>query len=216
MEERKVVEFKKKEFAMKEYIKNSIGKGKISRVEIKYTPIGEKIIISTHRPGLVIGRGGEKINEIMEIIKKKFELENPQIEIEEIKNPEFDARIVAEDIALALEKNGPLKFKVIAYKTLQKIMNAGALGAEIVLSGKLPSSRARVWRFSQGYLKKTGESTSVVDKAKATAQTRPGIIGIKVSIIAPGTKLKGRIELDEEKLNKIKEQSKEVLKNGKN
>ncbi len=61
MEERKIVKFKKDEFAIKEYIKKTIGKGKVSRVKIEYTPIGEKIIVSTHKPGLVIGRGGEKI-----------------------------------------------------------------------------------------------------------------------------------------------------------
>jgi len=50
MEEKNVVKFKKEEFAVREYIKNSLGKGKISRIRIQYTPIGEKIIISTNKP----------------------------------------------------------------------------------------------------------------------------------------------------------------------
>ena len=61
MEERNIVKFKKDEFAIKEYIKSILGKGKISKVRIEYTPIGEKVIVSTNKPGLVIGRRGEKL-----------------------------------------------------------------------------------------------------------------------------------------------------------
>ena len=185
MEERKTVKFKKDEFAVKEYIKKSVGKGKLSKVRIEYTPVGEKVIISTHKPGLIIGKGGEKILELTNVLKKQFKLENPHIEIEEITRPEFDARIIADEIALSLERFGPLKFKVTVYKSLEKIMKAGALGTEIRLSGKLPSSRARTWRFAQGYLKKTGESANVVDRAQARAETKPGTIGIKVAILSP-------------------------------
>ena len=64
MEERKAVNLKKEEFAIREYIKKSVGKGKVSRVKIDYTPMGEKILVSTHKPGLVIGRRGEKIEEL--------------------------------------------------------------------------------------------------------------------------------------------------------
>ncbi len=132
-------------------------KGKISKIKIEYTPVGEKVVIFTNKPGMVIGRGGERIEELTTTLKKRFTLENPYVEISEIREPEFDAQIMADDIALAIENFGPLKFKVIAYKTLQKIMGAGALGAEIRLSGKLPGARAKSWRFAQGYLKKTGE-----------------------------------------------------------
>ena len=96
MEERNVIKFKKEEFAVREYIKNSLGKGKISKVKIEYTPVGEKIIISTNKPGLVIGRKGDKIFELTKVLKDKFKLENPNIEIDEIMNPEFDAQIMAD------------------------------------------------------------------------------------------------------------------------
>ncbi len=204
MEERKTVKFKKEEFAVKEYIKKFSGKGKISRVKIEYTPIGEKIIISTHKPGLLIGRGGEKILELTKILKKQFKLENPHIEIDEITQPEFDAQITADEIALSLERFGPLKFKVIAYKSLQRIMNAGALGVEIRLGGKLPGARAKQWRFAQGYLKKTGDSAKVVDRAQARAETKPGTVGVKVAILSPYAILKDKIVIDEELINKLK------------
>ncbi len=204
MEERNIVKFKKDEFNIRKYIKDSLGKGKISKVRIEYTPIGEKIIISTHKPGLIIGRRGEKIEELTRILKGRFKLENPNIEIDEITQPELDAQINADEIALALERFGPLKFKVVAYRTLQRIMNAGALGVEIRLGGKLPSSRAKQWRFAQGYLKKTGDSAKVVDRAQATAQTKPGTVGVKVSILSPYAILNDKIEINDKLIEKLK------------
>jgi small subunit ribosomal protein S3 len=204
MEERHIVKFKKDEFAIKEYIKSILGKGKISKVKIEYTPVGEKVIVSTNKPGLIIGKRGEKIDELTDVLKTKFKLENPRVEIDEIRQPEFDAQIVADEIALGLEKLGPLKFKVIAYKSLQKIMDAGALGAEIVLGGKLPSARAKTWRFSQGYLKKIGDTAKVVDRAKSRAETKPGTVGIKVSILSPYAVLKDKLEINKDIIERLK------------
>jgi len=204
MEERKTVALKKEEFSIREYIKNFLGKGKVSKVRIEYTPVGEKIIVSTNKPGLVIGKKGEKIGELTEVLKKKFKLENPHVEIDEITKPEFDAQLMADDIALSLEKMGPLKFKVIAYRTLDRIMKAGALGAEIRLGGKLPSSRAKQWRFSQGYLKKVGDTAKVVDRAQSRAETRPGTVGIKVSILSPNAILTDKVNINEELLRKLR------------
>jgi small subunit ribosomal protein S3 len=203
MEERKIVQFKKDELKVKEYIKRSLGKGRISNVRIEYTPVGEKIIVSTNKPGLVIGRKGEKIDELTRTLKRRFKLENPHIDIFEIKKMEYDAQLIADEIAMGLERLGPLKFKVIAYRTLQRIIDAGALGVEIRLSGKLPSSRARTWRFAHGYLKKTGDSAKIVDKAQSRAQTKPGTIGIKVSILSPDAILKDRIYVNDEMMNQI-------------
>ncbi|MEM4259470.1 MAG: 30S ribosomal protein S3 [Candidatus Pacearchaeota archaeon] len=204
MEEKKFVTFKKEELGVKEYIKNSLGKGRISNVTIEFTPVGEKIVIATSKPGLVIGRKGEKIEELTKFLKKRFHLDNPHIEIKEIKDPNLDAQLVADEIALLLERQGALKFKIIAYKMLTQIMNAGALGAEIVLSGKLPAERAKSWRFAQGYLKKTGDPAKVVDYAKSQAITIPGVVGIKVSILPPEAPIHDRIEINEALKNKIK------------
>jgi small subunit ribosomal protein S3 len=210
MEERATVKFKKDEFAIKEYIKAILGKGKISKARIEYTPIGEKVIVSTNKPGLVIGKRGEKIDELTNVLKTKFKLENPRIEIEEIQNPEFDAQTIADEIAMGLERLGPLKFKVIAYKNLQRVMNAGALGVEIVLGGKLPSARAKTWRFQQGYLNKVGDSAKVVDKAKAVAQTKPGTIGVKVSILSPYAILKDKITINQDMIDRLRLNSAEA------
>jgi len=207
MDEKNTVKLKKEEFAIKESIKKTLGKGKVSRVKIEYTPVGEKIIISTNKPGLVIGRGGEKIGELTMLMKKGFKLENPHIEIEEIMVPEFDAQVMADDIALGLERFGPIKFKVIAYRALQRMMGAGALGVEIRLNGKLPGARAKSWRFAQGYLKKTGDSAKVVDRAQARAETKPGTVGVKVSVLSPHAILKDQIKVDEALLQALKKNS---------
>jgi small subunit ribosomal protein S3 len=210
MEEKSVVKFKKDEFAIKEYIKSILGKGKVSKVKIEYTPVGEKVIVSTNKPGLIIGKKGEKIEELTNTLKTKFKLENPRVEIDEIKQAEFDAQIVADEIAMAIERMGPLKFKVIAYRNLQRVMQAGARGVEIVLGGKLPSSRAKSWRFQQGYLKKVGDSAKVVDKASAVAYTKPGAIGVKVSIFSPYAILKDELNVNPEMIQKLKLNSTQI------
>ncbi len=210
MEERKFIRLKKEEFGIKEYIKRDLGKGKISKLDIEYTPIGEKIIVHTSKPGLVIGKRGEKIEELTEVLRKRFKLENPHIEIREIENPLFDAQLVADEIAMALERMGSLKFKVIAYKKLQEIIKGGALGCEIRLSGKLPSDRARSWRFAEGYLKKAGESRKEVNRAQAVALTKTGITGVKVAIMPPDAKLYDRIDINDVR-RKIKKEMLEKI-----
>jgi small subunit ribosomal protein S3 len=227
MEEKKFVNFKKEELGVKEYVKIALGKGRISSVNIEYTPVGEKIIIATSKPGLVIGRRGEKIDELTRVLKRKFKLDNPHIEIKEITNPTLDAQLVADEMALLLERQGSLKFKVIAYKMLESIMRSGALGAEIVMSGKLPSERAKSWRFAQGYLRKTGDSAKVVNRAMSQAITIPGVVGIKVSILpadAPmldkivinsGTKARlGALQVITDELKKEEKKAKKKSKSG--
>ena len=209
MEERKFIKLKKEEFGIKEAIRRNLGMGKISRLDIEYTPVGEKIIVSTSRPGLVIGRRGEKIEELTQLLKRRFKLENPHIEIKEIENPLYDAQLVADEIAMALERMGNLKFKVIAYRKLADIMKAGALGCELRVTGKLPSERAKSWRFAEGYLKKAGEPRKEVDRAVATALTKTGTIGIKVAIMNPNARIYDRIDIDDKMKVMIKRNIKE-------
>lgn len=204
MEEKRFVGVRKDEYNIKQFVKRMFGKGKVSKVRIEYTPVGEKIVISTHKPGWIIGRRGEKINELTEILKKKFKMENPHVDIDEIMHPEFDAQLVADDIALTLERFGAMKYKASSYRALGKIKNSGALGAELRVSGKLPSDRARVWRFAFGYLKKTGDAANVVDRAESVAQTKQGIVGIKVAILAPGVKVCDQVTVDEDFMNEVK------------
>jgi len=91
-------------------------------------------------------------------------------------------------------------------------MKAGALGCEIRLGGKLPSTRAKSWRFAQGFLKKTGDSTKAVDKAQSSSNTKPGVVGIKVSIMPPNAKLQDRVIVTDELIAKLKENSEKLNK----
>lgn len=209
MIEKQFVDAKKREFIIKEFVKKELGKGKVSKVGLERTPLGERIIIHTTRPGLIIGRRGLAIQELTTTLKEKFKLENPQLEIVEITKAEFDAQFMADNIASALERFGQLRFKAIAYRALQRIMDAKALGAEIRLNGKLPSDRAKSWRFAFGYLKKTGAPAElIVNKAYATAYTKPGAVGIKVFIVPPTSDIK---EIKEKKIiEEVVEQKEEM------
>ena len=197
MIEKKFIEMKKNEYSIKEFIKQELGKGKISSVKIERTPIGERIILFTSRPGVIIGRKGESIQKLTDILKKQFRMENPKIEIAEIEKVDFDAQTIADQIALSLERFGSSSFKIISYKFMERIKRAGALGAEIILSGKLPSAKARSWRFTFGYLNKTGDpAIKLVNRAKAVAKTKPGIVGIKVSIMPSDAKIMDKITIN--------------------
>ena len=213
MDEKKFVGIKKEELGVKEYIKQSLGKGRISEVRIEYTPVGEKIIVVTNRPGLVIGKRGERIEDLTRVLKKRFRLDNPHIEINDIVNELLDPQIVADNIAMNLERRGSLKFKLISYRALRDIIKAGAIGVELVLSGKLPSDRARTWRFTQGYLKKTGDPAKVVKRAMAQSKTKQGVVGIKVSILPPDAEIHDQIEINDKLLKEIHEEVVEKTNN---
>ncbi|MBD3313924.1 30S ribosomal protein S3 [Candidatus Woesearchaeota archaeon] len=190
MIERKIVEEKIKELQIEEYITNNLRNSGHSHTKLQRTPLGEKIIIFASRPGLIVGRKGQNIKKLTQDLKKKFKLENPQIEISEVEDINLDAQIVSERIAASMERYGAARFKGIAHKVMLDAMNSGALGIEIIISGKVPSTRSKSWRFYQGYLKKCGDiALSGVNKAYSTAKLKSGVIGVKVSIMPPTTKL---------------------------
>lgn len=200
MIERKFVAQKMKEFQIEEYITQSLENVGHSHTKMVKTPLGEKIIIYASRPGLIVGRKGQNIKQLTKTLKKRFDLENPQIEISEVENPSLDAHIVSEKIVDALEKFGSEKFKAIGHRIMTEVMKAGALGIEIVVSGKVPSARAKSWRFYSGYLKKCGDIAVIgVRKANSQAQLKTGIVGIKVKIMPPDIKLPDDIQLLEKK-----------------
>ena len=206
MIERKFVAQKIKEFQIEEYITQSLKNVGHSHTKMIKTPLGEKIIIFASRPGLIVGRKGQNIKQLTKTLKKRFELENPQIEISEVENPNLDAHIVAEKIVDSLEKFGSEKFKAIGHKIMTDVMRSGALGIEIVISGKVPSARAKSWRFYSGYLKKCGDiAITGVRKADAQAQLKTGIIGVKIKIMPPDIIRPDNIELIEEKETKVEE-----------
>lgn len=206
MIERKFIAQKIKENQIEEFVSDNLKNVGHSRTRMQLTPLGEKIVIYASRPGLVVGRSGQNIKQLTKTLKKKFNLENPQIEISEVENVNLDANIVAERIADSLERFGTTKFKGVGHKIMTDVLGAGALGIEIVMSGKIPSARAKSWRFYSGYLKKCGDIVLTgVRKAYATASLKTGVVGIKVSIMPPDIQLPDKITLLEEKEGMTKE-----------
>lgn len=205
MIERTIIKQRKKEYRIEEFISETLKNVGLSKVKLQRTPLGEKVIIHTSRPGLVVGRKGESIQRLGRELNESFELDNAQIEIEEVEQPNLDARIVAERIASNLERFGTRRFKAVMHRMLETIMESGALGVEILISGRVPSQRAKRWRVFAGYLKKSGYiAQNDVRKACAEAHGRMGSVGIQVSIM-PNIPLPYNVHVLDEPLTVIEE-----------
>ncbi len=175
-----------------EYLRNELKFAGFSHADIKKTPLGTRITIYAVRPGLVIGSSGENIKSITATIERKFKVENPHVEVEQIEDIFLDPHIVAWRIAKSLEKGG--NFKRIANIMIQRIIQSGARGVEIRLSGKLPSKRAKTWKFTAGNPRKCGQE--VMDHAKVgyeIAIQKLGVIGVRVTIIPPDIRFSDEI-----------------------
>ncbi len=199
MIERSFVSQQFKEYMIQEFISENLKKVGHSHTKMIRTPLGEKIVIYTSRPGLIVGRKGQNIKKLTKTLKKRFNLEDPQIEISEVENIHLDPQIVAEKIANSLERYGTARFKGIGHKVISEVMNAGAAGIEIVISGKIPSARAKRWRFNYGYLKKCGNiAKEGVRKAYSEAQLKSGTVGVQVRIMPSDLVLPDRIKIHED------------------
>ncbi|MBT3298583.1 30S ribosomal protein S3 [archaeon] len=199
MIERDFINQKTKEYYIKDYVESRLRGAEISSIKLKKIPLGEKIIITTSRPSLIVGSKGANIRSLTKELRKKFKLENPQIEIIEVKNLFLDANVVASRIASSLERFGSSRFKGVGHKSMDNVLKAGALGVEILMSGKIPGARAKRWRFYQGYLKKCGDiSMNGVKTAYASALLKTGIIGIQVRIMPPNLELPDHVEIFKE------------------
>jgi small subunit ribosomal protein S3 len=203
MIERKFITKNMKEYLIQEYIDKNIKRVGHSHTKLKKTPLGDKIIIFASMPGLVVGRSGANIKKLTKSLKTHFGLENPQIEMSDVENMYLNPRIVAEKIANSLERFGTGRFKGIMHRSMSDVMNAGAKGVEILVTGKVPGARAKRWRVYQGYLKKCGDvAINGVLSAKVAAFVKTGAIGIQVKIMPPNVRLPDEIRpkiVDDEK-----------------
>ncbi|MFA6088960.1 MAG: 30S ribosomal protein S3, partial [Candidatus Woesearchaeota archaeon] len=164
--------------------------------DIIKTPLGDKVVIFSSRPGIIIGRKGANIKALTLDLRDKFKLNNPQIEIAEITEPLMDANVVSEKIVSSLERFGIARFKGIMHKVMTEVMNAGALGVEIRISGKVPSSRAKAWKLLSGYMKKNGDvSISGVVRSSMQACLKTGVVGVQVRIMPRGLVLPDTITI---------------------
>ncbi len=182
MKERIFIQKAKENVSMEEFIRGKFAAAKCGRIEVQHTPIVTRIVIYTTTPGMVIGAGGERIKETIDILKSQFKIENPQIDVQKIENPDIEPYIVAQALATSIE-NG-VNYKKLGNVYLSRVMSAGAIGCEIILKGKLGGERSRKARFTNGYLKKCGEpAQNDVLYGFAIANPRLGNIGISVKIM---------------------------------
>jgi len=179
-----------------EFLRNEFEKAGYGGVSIAKTPLGTHIVIYAMRPGLVIGRGGETIRELAKVLEEKFQLSNPQISVAEIEIPELNAYVVASRIASALKRG--VHYRRAGFWALNQIMEAGALGAEIIISGKLRTDRARYEKFRAGYMPKSGDPPmKYMRKAELQVQLKPGSLGVKIRIMPPEARFPDQVQIVE-------------------
>ncbi|MEM2875648.1 MAG: 30S ribosomal protein S3 [Candidatus Bathyarchaeia archaeon] len=177
-----------------EYLQRELERSGYGGVDITTTPLGTHIVIHAMRPGLVIGRGGNTIKVLSKTLEERFGVPNPQISVTEIEFPELNSYIMASRIASALRRG--VHFRRVGFWALNQIMRAGALGAEIGISGKLRTDRSRTEKFREGYIPKSGDhAVKYLRKASIAVQLKQGIFGVKVCIMPPGITLPDRIEI---------------------
>ena len=155
---------------------------------MKWHQRGTRVILTTERPGLVIGRRGQTIKNLTAVIEDRFGFENPQIEVQEVENASLNAQIMAEKLAFSLERGW--HFRRAGHSTVRRIMDAGARGCHIIVAGKLTGQRHRTEKFKEGYIKFCGEpKANFVDHGYAVAKLKMGVIGVTVEIMAKDAKL---------------------------
>lgn len=170
----------------------------LSTIEIDRTTSEIKVIINTAKPGIVLGEDGKNMplieKEISKIIKnKEIKIE---VEVKEIPNPDLDAKIIANEIAIALENRTP--FRMAQKRVLMKVMRAGAKGIKTQVSGRLNGvDMARTEGYSEGIVPQQTFRNDL-DYALALAHTTYGVLGVKVWI-STGELLKGQESLKNKK-----------------
>lgn len=185
-----------KKAQMNEYFIKKLSRAGYGGMEINRTSMGTQITLYAENPGMVIGKGGRTIRKITRELDNMFDLDNPQIDVQEVPKPELNAQMMANRLANALERGW--YFRKAGHTMLRRIMDAGALGCEIILSGKVTGPRSRVEKFIDGYIKHAGHpSEELVDEGFAVAVKKLGTIGVKVRIVPPDVELPDDFQIEE-------------------
>ena len=195
---------------LNDFLRERIKEAGFEKVEITKTPTGTKVTLYVTRPGIVIGRKGVGIKELTEKLEKDFKLKNTQISVEEIARPELSSNVMCNRMASYIQRG--TAFRRATMWTLQQIMEKGAMGVQITVSGKLRGDRSAFEKHSVGILPRAGNyAKNIVDEDIAHVETPMGLIGIKIRIakkekVIPEFELKDtaskpilKVENDEEK-----------------
>ena len=180
-----------REFLLKETERAGFGGLTFNR-----TPEGTKVTLRAEQVGRVIGRRGKVIHDLQRRLQEDFDLDNPQLEVEEIEESRTNAQVMASRLASSLERGW--FFRRAGHSTVQNIMDAGARGCIVILSGKITGARHRVEKFQKGHIKYCGETAlQLMDVGFSTAVKKLGTIGCTVRIMRPGAKLPHEITIQE-------------------
>ena len=186
--ERKFVTENIKRVLLKEYMMKQLDRAGFGGLDIQRTPMGTRVTLITERPGLVIGRRGAAIKALTKAIEEDFKFNNPQIEVQQENNPSLNAQIMSEKLATALERGW--HFRRAGHSIVRRIMDSGAKGCQVILSGKLTGQRHRTEKFREGHIKYCGDpKIKWMREGFTAAKLKPGIIGVKVWIMDPKARL---------------------------
>ncbi len=192
--ERKFIRENMKRVMIKEFLLNRTQDAGFGGVAIQRTPLGTRVTLTVERPGMVIGRHGGLIKQLTEILETDFELDNPQVEVQEARNPNNNAQIMAQKLAFALERGW--HFRRGGHSTVRRIMEGGAKGCQVTLAGKLTGDRHRTEKFKQGHIKFCGEpALQWMQHGYAVAKKKSGVIGVTVRIMDPNAVLPDIVEI---------------------
>jgi len=185
---------------LKDYLRKQIKDAGFSHAEISKTPTGTRVALHVTRPGIVIGRKGSGIRELTERLEKDFGLKNPQISVNEIEKPDLSSSVMCNRMASHLERG--TAFRRATMWTMKQIMESGAMGVQITISGKLRGDRSAFEKHVAGILPRAGHHAEViVDEDIAHVETAMGLIGIRIRI-ANKEKVIPEFELIKEKKKK--------------
>ncbi len=202
-----------------DFLREKIKDAGFSNVEISKTPTGTRVVLYVTRPGIVIGRKGTGIKDLTEILEKQFGLKNPQIAVEEILKPELSPNVMCNRMASHLERG--TAFRRATMWTMQQIMDNGAMGTQITISGKLRGDRSAFEKHSAGILPRAGHHADVVVSEDIVhVETPMGLIGIRIRIarkekLIPEFELKGKTKEQKEEEAKIKREADELAQKAK-
>jgi small subunit ribosomal protein S3 len=186
--ERKIVAEYVRRVLLKEYLMKEVSRAGFGGLDVQRTPMGTRVILTTERPGLVIGRRGQTIKNLTQVIEEQFGFENPQIEVQEVENASLNAQIMAEKLAFSLERGW--HFRRAGHSTVRRIMDAGARGCYIIVAGKLSGQRHRTEKFKEGNIKFCGETKAqFIEHGYAIAKLKMGVIGVTVEIMVKDAKM---------------------------